>query len=51
MRSYSRRLPLVTLLCFATLFGPTRMDYDHAFPAVGFFAHTLSQTLTRLSRL
>ena len=29
--------------------GPTRMNYDRAIPAVGFFARTLSQTLTRLS--
>lgn len=28
--------------------GPTRMDYDRAVPAVGFFARTLTQTLTRL---
>lgn len=28
--------------------GPTRMDYDRALPAVGFFAHSLTQTLTRL---
>ena len=29
--------------------GPTRMNYDRAIPAVGFFARTLSQTLTRLA--
>jgi heat-inducible transcriptional repressor len=29
--------------------GPTRMDYDRALPAVGFFARTLTQTLSRLS--
>lgn len=29
--------------------GPTRMDYDRAVPAVGFFAQTLTQTLTRLA--
>ena len=28
--------------------GPTRMDYDRAVPAVGFFARSLSETLTRL---
>lgn len=28
--------------------GPTRMDYDRTIPAVTFFAHALSQTLTRL---
>ncbi len=28
--------------------GPTRMDYDRAIPAVGFFARTLTQTLSRL---
>ena len=29
--------------------GPTRMDYDHAIPAVGFMARSLSDLLTRLS--
>jgi heat-inducible transcriptional repressor len=28
--------------------GPTRMDYDRAVPAVGFFARTLTDTLSRL---
>ena len=31
--------------------GPTRMDYDRAVPAVGFFSRTLSRTLTRLAGL
>ena len=31
--------------------GPTRMNYDRAVPAVGFFSHTLSRTLTRLAGL
>ncbi|MGI4787294.1 MAG: heat-inducible transcriptional repressor HrcA [Janthinobacterium lividum] len=31
--------------------GPTRMDYDKAVPAVGFFSRTLSRTLTRLAGL
>lgn len=30
--------------------GPTRMDYDHAVPAVNYFARALSQTLARLGR-
>ena len=29
--------------------GPTRMDYDRAVPAVGFFSRALSRTLTRLA--
>ena len=29
--------------------GPTRMNYDRAVPAVGFFSRTLSRTLTRLA--
>lgn len=29
--------------------GPTRMDYDRAIPAVGFFAQSLTETLTRLA--
>ena len=29
--------------------GPTRMNYDRAVPAVGFFARSLSQTLTRFA--
>ena len=31
--------------------GPTRMDYDRAVPAVGFFSRALSRTLTRLAGL
>ena len=31
--------------------GPTRMNYDRAVPAVGFFSATLSRTLTRLAGL
>ncbi len=31
--------------------GPTRMNYDRAVPAVGFFSSTLSRTLTRLAGL
>ena len=31
--------------------GPTRMDYDRAVPAVGYFSRTLSRTLTRLAGL
>lgn len=31
--------------------GPTRMNYDRAVPAVGFFSGTLSRTLTRLAGL
>ncbi len=31
--------------------GPTRMDYDRAVPAVGFFSRTLSRILTRLAGL
>ena len=31
--------------------GPTRMDYDRAVPAVGFFSRSLSRTLTRLAGL
>jgi len=29
--------------------GPTRMDYDRAIPAVGFFSRSLSRRLTRLA--
>jgi len=31
--------------------GPTRMNYDRAVPAVGFFSSSLSRTLTRLAGL
>ena len=31
--------------------GPTRMNYDRAVPAVGFFSSALSRTLTRLAGL